>query len=97
MPAVKFTIKSPLVLSADNLNDVKWWVDSSYVEHDDTHGNTRATMSMGHGYILSMYKKNKQNTKISTEVDPIGAEDVLPHMMWKNIPLRCRDMLLARI
>ena len=32
---VKCTIRLPLILSADNLNAVKWWVYASYSAHDD--------------------------------------------------------------
>ena len=43
---VKCTMWSPLVLSAHKLNFVKWWVDSSYVAHNDRRRNTGATMYM---------------------------------------------------
>ena len=32
---LKRTIKLPLILQAEGLNVLKWWVDASYVAHDD--------------------------------------------------------------
>jgi N-acetylglucosamine kinase-like BadF-type ATPase len=51
------TIYMPLVLRADILNIVKWWVDASYATHGDYRGHTGATMSMGTGSITIISKK----------------------------------------
>ena len=67
---LKRTIKLPLILQADRLNVLKWWVDASYAAHDDMRGHTGGTTSMGkdgHGLIISILKKQKLNTKSSTE------------------------------
>ena len=32
---LKITINLPLILRADGLNVLKWWVDASYAAHDD--------------------------------------------------------------
>ena len=53
---VKYTIQLPLILSADNLNVIKWWVDASYAEHDDMRGHAGATIPLGRGLVLSMSK-----------------------------------------
>ena len=44
---LKRTIKLPLILRADGVNVLKWWVDASYVAHDDMRGHTGGTMSCG--------------------------------------------------
>ena len=36
----------------------------------------------GCGSIISISKKQKLNTKISTVAEFIGADDVMPHMLW---------------
>ena len=46
----------PLVLGADNLNIIKWWVDASYAVHDDMNRHTGAIMSLGRRSVLSMPK-----------------------------------------
>ena len=44
---LKITIKIPLILRADGINMLKWWIDASYDAHDDMQGHTGGTMSMG--------------------------------------------------
>ena len=47
----------PLILSADNLNVIKWWVDASYAAHDVMHVHTGATISLIGRSVISMSKK----------------------------------------
>ena len=79
---IRCTIRLPLILRADCINIIKWWVDASYAAHEDMRGHTGVSMSMGRGSIISMSKKQKINTKISTESELIGADDALPQMLW---------------
>ena len=54
---LKRTIKLPLILRADGVNVLKWWVDASYAAHDDMPGRTGGTISMGkdgRGSIISI-------------------------------------------
>ena len=44
---LKETIKLPLILRADGLNVLKWWVDASYEANDKIWGQTGGTMLMG--------------------------------------------------
>ena len=46
---LKQTIKLPLILQADGVNVIKWWVDASYAAHENMEGHTVGTMSMGKG------------------------------------------------
>ena len=72
----------PLILRADSLTIIKWWVDESYAEHPDMKGNTGDTMSLGIGSGIGLAKKHKINAKISTEAELIGADNALPQMLW---------------
>ena len=81
---LKRTINLPLILRADGVNVLKWWVDASYAAHDDMWGHTGGTMSMGKGRcgsIIRISKKQKLNTKSSTEEELVGADDAMPHML----------------
>ena len=78
-------IKLPLILRADGVNVLKWSVDASYATHDDMQGHNGGTMSMGkdgRGSIISISKKQKLNTKSSTEAELIGADDKMSQMLW---------------
>ena len=72
----------PLILSVDNLNIIKWWLDASYAVHDDMHGNNWETISLGRGSVLIMSKNKKINTKISTKAELIGADDAITQIFW---------------
>jgi hypothetical protein len=71
-----------LRLSADNLNIIKWWVDASYGVHYDMKSHTGGVMSLGTGAAYSTSKKQKLNTKSSTEAELVGVDDVLPQALW---------------
>jgi hypothetical protein len=57
-------IYMPLILRADKLNIVKWWVDASYAAHGDCKWHTGATMSMGTGSITGISKKQKKHKEL---------------------------------
>ena len=81
---LKRTINLPLIIRADRVNVLKWWLDASYASHDDMREHTGRTMSMGkdrYGSIVSKSKKQKLNTKSSTEAELIGADDTIPQML----------------
>ena len=87
-----------LTLRAERVNILKWWVDASYDIHHDMRGETGVTMSMGkngRGYIISMSKKQKLNTKSSTEVKLIGANGVLPHLLWTRCCIKAQGYTIG--
>jgi hypothetical protein len=79
---LKSAIYLPLVLRADSLNIIKWWVDASYVYHGDCRGHTISTMYLGSGSLSSMSKKQKINARSSTESELVGADSTIPGVMW---------------
>ena len=72
----------PLVLSADESGQIRWWIDSSFAVHDDMMSHTGGTMSMGKGSIYSTSVKQKLVTRSSTEAEVVGVHDVMPQLMW---------------
>jgi hypothetical protein len=82
MPYSRGTINLPLILRADSLNVIKWWVDASFVTHDECRGHTGGTMYLGKGSIAGVSKKQKINMPSSTESELVGAYDMLPRIMW---------------
>ena len=81
---VKGTINMKLILRADSLNVVKWWVDASFATHRDYRGHTGATMSLGRGSVIGASKKQKINTRSSTETKLVGVDDVSPQILWTD-------------
>jgi hypothetical protein len=79
---IRGTIYMPLILRANSLSIIKWWVDASYATHGDCRGHTGAMISLGRGSIIGMSKKQKLNTKSSTECELVGVDDASPQMLW---------------
>ena len=79
---IRGTINLPLILRIDDLGVIKWWIDASFAVHRDMKGHTGATMSLGKGSLLSLTKKQKINTRSSTEAELVGVDDAMPQMLW---------------
>ena len=61
------TINIPLILRADSLTIIKWWVDALYAAHPYMRVHSGVTMSFGRGSVMGIAKKHKINVKISTK------------------------------
>ena len=48
-----YSAHMPLILLADLLTLLRWWVDAAYAIHEDCWGHTGAGMSFGQGMALS--------------------------------------------
>jgi hypothetical protein len=78
------TIYVPLILRADSLNVIKWWVDAYFANHANCRGHTGETISLGRGSVIGMSKKQNINTRSSTKSELKGADDAIPQMMWRR-------------
>jgi hypothetical protein len=79
---LKGTLHMPLILSADSLTLLRWWVDAAYAVHHDCRGHTGARMSFGQGMAMSYSWKHKINTKSSTEAEIVGVDNSLRYILW---------------
>jgi hypothetical protein len=71
-----------LTLEADSLHIVKWWADAAYAVHADMKSHTGGAMSLGKGVIYGKSTRQKLNTKSSTESELVGADDLMPQVLW---------------
>jgi hypothetical protein len=76
-----------LTLSADNLHCIKWYVDTSFAVHPDYKSHTGATMSYGddNGVVQSISRKQKLNTRSSTESELVGVNNVSVMILWTKL------------
>jgi hypothetical protein len=76
-----------LTLSADKLNCIKWYVDTRFAVHPDFKSHTGITMKFGdgEGAPQSSSRKQKLNTKSSTESELVGADDVSVMILWTKL------------
>ena len=71
-----------LTLWANDDGIIWWWIDASYVVHDNMKGHTGATLLLGKGGIYSRSWKQRLVACSSTESELIGVYDVLPQILW---------------
>ncbi len=76
------TIDLPLTLSIDDMCVVKTWVDAAFATHHDMCSHTGGYITMGKGALYASSKRQKLNTKSSTEAELVGAGDFLPQTIW---------------
>ena len=76
------SINLELTLQAENLNLVKWWADGAFAVHRDMRSHTGAVMTVGKGAAYATSKKQKLNTKSSTEAELVAVDDVLAQVIW---------------
>jgi hypothetical protein len=61
---------------------IKWWIDASFAVHPDMRSHTGATISLGQGSPFSFSRKQRVNTKSSTEAELVGVDDGMPLILW---------------
>jgi len=82
--------RSGLTLGADDIANMQAWVDVAYAVHEDCKSHTGGVMSWGWGVVLSMCKKQKLNTKSSTEGEIVGVSDYLSNVIWGKMFLEAQ-------
>ena len=74
-----------LILRADSLSVVKWYADAAFDVHQDMKSHSGVVMTMGKGAIISSSRKQKLNTRSSTEAELVAADDALTSIMWTKL------------
>jgi len=74
-----------LTLSVDSLTTVNWYVDASFAVHPDFKSHTGAVMTYGTGAVQSLSRKQRLNTRSSTEAELVGVDDAINHILWTKL------------
>ena len=82
---IKGSINDVLILRADDLTVIKWYVDASFAVHQDFKSHTGASMTFGNGAPIAMSKKQKLNTRSSTEAELVGVDDAINMILWTKL------------
>ena len=95
MKYLKSTKDIPLTLEANNSGCIRWWVDSSFAVHPDMKSHSGTMMSMVQGAAISGSKKQKLNTKISTESELVGVDNYMPMIIWVKYFLEAQGHIVS--
>jgi hypothetical protein len=74
-----------LFLSADDLHVIKWYVDASFAVHPDFKSHTGGAMTFGTGVPISVSRKQKLNTRSSTEAELVAVDDMANLILWTRL------------
>jgi hypothetical protein len=80
----------PLTLQADKINVLEWSVDASYAPHSDMRSHTGGCVTLGKGYMSATSKKQKLNTRSSTEAELVAVDDMMHKVMWSRMFLQAQ-------
>ena len=76
------TSKLSLTLSSNGSGILKWWVDASFLFHPNMRGISGGGLYLGRVSPIVISKKQKINTKISTETKIVGVDEFMSAICW---------------
>jgi hypothetical protein len=59
-----------------------WYVDAAFVVHPNMPGRTGGGVTIGRGFPIAVSTKQMLNTKILTESELVGVNDMMPIILW---------------
>ena len=71
-----------LTLSADDLRVLKWYTDVGFAIHPDFKSHTGGDLTFGRGCPLSLSRKQRLNTRSSTDSELVGTDDMSQMILW---------------
>ena len=85
---IRYIIGNPhlsLIIRADSLSVIKWWVNVYFATHPDCKGHTGAMMYIVPGRKIEILRKQKINGTISMEAEIVIVDDALPQCLWSKL------------
>jgi hypothetical protein len=74
----------PLILSANGSRVLMWYVDASFAVHPNMCSHTGGGLTMGRGFPIVIFTKQKLNTRSSTESELVGVDNMMPIIVWSH-------------
>lgn len=71
-----------LLLSADSISNIMWYVDTSHQTHHDCQDNTGSILTFVAGVTMSLFTKHKLPSKSFTESELICVHDKMSDIQW---------------
>ena len=78
------------------MNIVKWYVDAAFAVHPDFKSHTGGVMTFGRGAVQSISRKQKLNTRSSTEAELVGVDDAAAMMFWSKLFMEAQGYVVDK-
>jgi hypothetical protein len=72
----------PLILSANGVGILKWWMDALFTVHPKMRGHSGGGLSLGRVFPIASSKKKELKTWSSTDTEIVDADDFMPAICW---------------
>lgn len=79
-----------LTLKSDKSRVLQWHVDAAFAVHPDYKSHTGGMLSMGGGALSAVSRKQKINTRSSTEAEIVAVDDMVTPMVWTKLFLEAQ-------
>ena len=79
------TQEKVLTLKAESMSVIKWFIDMSFTVHEDFKSHTGGIMTLGTGAAQAVSRKQKLNTRSSTESELVAVDDVSTMVLWTKL------------
>ena len=66
------------------------YVDCAFAVHPDFKSHTGGNMTYGQGTVISMSRKQKLNTRSSTESELVGPDDLSTMILWTRLFMKAQ-------
>ena len=90
MDFLKRTETECLTIALDDSKKVTWSIDAAFAVHPDMKSHSGMTMKMGKGAITSLSRKQKLNTRSSTEAELVAVDDCMAQVLWTKYFLQAQ-------
>ena len=84
MAFLQETKDDSLTLAMTDPTKVVWSIDASFAVHPDMKSHSGMTMTMGKGAITLLSRKQKLNTRSSTEAELVAVDDCMSQVLDKH-------------
>ncbi|KAL7564335.1 hypothetical protein ACA910_007187 [Epithemia clementina (nom. ined.)] len=85
MTFLKCTQNDVLTLRAKSLTELDWHIDAAFAVHPDFKSHTGSLLALERGSIGATSKKQKVNTRSSTEAEIISTDDTIGQVLWSKL------------
>ena len=96
MRYINGTLKDKMILSADDLHVLKWHVDSAFAVHPDFKSHTGGGLTFGVGTPITQSRKQKLNTRSSTEAELVATDDMSTMILWTKLFMEAQGYTIRK-
>jgi hypothetical protein len=89
------TVNLPLVLDATSGGVLHWYMDTAFVVHPNIRGHSGGAITLGLGFPISSFGKQKLNTCSLAEIELVGVDNLMSLIIWSHNFLKAQGFVVV--